>query len=129
MLIVIDNFEDIEEPSEHLADTSEGRKLLSDVNREYKYFQDFFTRWSVEYQGLESNPENPLKSITQIIITTRGKGESQQNHPMQRLGATKKSFDIHRTAWAATAPVSGSEQITPGLNSQRGQENSALTLI
>lgn len=82
MLIVIDNFEDIEAPSEHLADTNEGRKLLSDVNREYKYFQDFFTRWSVEYQGLEHNPDNPLKGISQIIITTRGKGESQQNHPM-----------------------------------------------
>ena len=82
MLIVIDNFEDIEAPSEHLAKTEEGKKLLSDVNREFKFFQDYFKKWSVEYKGLQDRSRVGQKSITQVIITTRGKGSAQQNHPM-----------------------------------------------
>ena len=83
MLIVIDNFEDIEEPSDHLTETDSGRMLLSDVNREYKHFQEFFKLWSLAYK--KSNKQDSLeqsKKRTQVIITTRGKGTYQQNHPM-----------------------------------------------
>lgn len=75
MLVCIDNFEDIEKANPNLSPD-----LLSSVNKEYEYFQEFFRRWSTEYRGLIKTQNG--KTPSQIIVTTRGRGDKQQNAPM-----------------------------------------------
>ena len=83
ILICIDNFEDIEEPPKKLGNTEEGKRLLSAVMQEYEYFQDFFRKWSISYEQLRPGENKTSKRNTQVLITTRGRGEKSQNSPMQ----------------------------------------------
>ncbi|MDA8530358.1 hypothetical protein N9K54_03405 [Candidatus Poseidonia alphae] len=83
ILICIDNFEDIEEPPKKLGNTEEGKRLLKAVMQEYKYFQNFFTKWSISYEQLRPGENKTSKRNTQVLITTRGRGEKSQNSPMQ----------------------------------------------
>jgi hypothetical protein len=87
ILVCIDNFEDIEDPQEM------GDFEISKVNKEYTYFQKFFSKWSGEYLNIRKDEKTGLhgKHPSRIIITTRGKGEKTENqsYPVPPLSSTE----------------------------------------